>query len=160
MTRLVALLWGLGCLRLGDAGAQTLASPPDYLEYRADAIVAHNTSLEAGLGAVEPLGPYIRMGIDGAAGASWRDGSPHPSGRIDAIGRFLLDPFREMQVGLSLGGGVSVPVVIGQPVRPYLAVVVDIEGRMKGPVTPALQLGLGGGARIGVVMRTSVRRWR
>jgi hypothetical protein len=39
-------------------------------------------------------------------------------------------------------------------------VVIDVEGRVHGPVTPALQLGLGGGTRIGVVLRTSRARWR
>jgi hypothetical protein len=45
-------------------------------------------------------------------------------------------------------------------VRPYLTVVIDVEGRMRGPVTPALQVGLGGGTRVGVVLRASKARWR
>ena len=80
---------------------------------------------------------------------------------MDAIGRFLLDPYREMPLGLSLGGGISVPVVRGDSqVRPYLTAVVDVEGRTRGPVTPAVQVGLGGGARVGVVMRLATGRWR
>jgi hypothetical protein len=72
----------------------------------------------------------------------------------------LLDPFRETPVALSLGGGVSVPYVDGQRVRPYLTLVADLEGRKRGAITPAIQIGLGGGARVGVVLRTSVARWR
>jgi hypothetical protein len=147
-------------LAVHTARGQSLTSPPGYLEYRADAIIARAATAEAGLGAVMPLGAYVRVSLDGAAGASWRNAAFHPSGRIDAVGRFLLDPFRETPVALSLGGGVSVPYVDGQRVRPYLTLVADLEGRKRGAITPAIQIGLGGGARVGVVLRTSVPRWR
>jgi hypothetical protein len=143
----------IACAQIGAA--------PTYAEYRADAIVMRGVATEVGAGVVIPADTYVRLSIDGAAGPTWRDGSVHASGRVDAIGRFLLDPFRETPVAVSLGGGVSVPYVSGYGrVRPYLAVVVDIEGRMRGGFTPALQLGLGGGARIGVVIRRSPRRYR
>jgi len=101
------------------------------------------------------------LGIDAAGGATWRDETTRASGRVDVVGRFLLDPFRETPVGLSFGGGVSVPYVDGDPrVRPYLTVVIDVEGRIRGPVTPALQVGFGGGTRVGIVLRASRRRWR
>ncbi|HEY5062590.1 MAG TPA: hypothetical protein VII52_13710 [Gemmatimonadaceae bacterium] len=160
MIRVGALAVGMGCLAFRAARAQSLTSPPGYMEYRADAIVARAATAEAGLGAVIPAGAYVRVSLDGAAGASWRNAAFHPSGRIDAVGRFLLDPFRETPVALSLGGGVSVPYVDGQRVRPYLTLVADLEGRKRGAITPAVQIGLGGGARVGVVLRTSVPRWR
>ena len=142
------------------AGAQ-LGAAPMYAEYRTDAIVTRGLSAEAGGGVVIPADTYVRVSLDGAAGATWRDGAVRASGRVDAIGRFLLDPFREVPVGVSLGGGVSVPYVAGDArLRPYLTVVVDVEGRMRGGFTPAVQLGLGGGARIGVVLRRSPRRYR
>jgi hypothetical protein len=141
--------------------AQGGGGPPRYAEYRADAIVGRGTAAQAGGGVSVPLGVYVRLAIDGAAGATWRDATTRASGRVDAIGRFLLDPFREVPVALSLGGGVSVPYVDGESrVRPYLVLVVDIEGRTRGPITPALQLGLGGGARVGLVLRTATGRWR
>ncbi len=66
-----------------------------------------------------------------------------------------------MPFGISLGGGISVPFVQGDTrVRPYLTAVADLEGHKHGPVTPALQIGLGGGARLGVVLRMSPGRWR
>ena len=142
------------------AGAQAPAVPR-YAEFRLDAIVARETSAHAGVGVVIPLGTYVRFGIDAAGGATFHDGSSRASGRVDAIGRFLLDPFREAPFGLSLGGGLSLPYVDGDKrVRPYLTAVVDIEGRRRGSITPALQFGLGGGARVGVVLRTSQPRWR
>lgn len=143
------------------AGAQSSNEPPAYAEYRADAIVGRNATVQLGGGGVLPASVYGRISLDGAAGATWRDGSAHASGRVDMIGRFLLDPFREVPVGVSLGAGVSVPYVAGDAhVRPYLVLVADIEGRRRGGLTPALQVGLGGGARIGVVLRRSTSRWR
>jgi hypothetical protein len=44
--------------------------------------------------------------------------------------------------------------------RPYLTAVIDVEGRQRGRFTPALQVGLGGGTRVGVVIRSSATRWR
>jgi hypothetical protein len=143
-----------------SAGAQ-IRTPSPFPEYRADAIVGSRTSAQAGAGLVIPMGIYVRLGVDAAAGATWGHGEVNPSGRVDAIGRFLFDPFREVPVGVSLGGGLSLPYVAHDPrVRPFLTAVLDIEGRMRGAVTPALELGVGGGARIGVVLRASPVRWR
>lgn len=146
---------------IGAASLRAQAVPPSYAEYRVDAIVTRGLAAQAGIGGVTSAGPYARLSLDAAAGPSWRDGSAAMSGRIDALGRFLLDPFRESPVALSLGGGVSVPYRRGDVhLRPYLTAVVDIEGRRRGPVTPALQLGIGGGVRVGVVFRRSPLRWR
>jgi hypothetical protein len=142
------------------AGAQA-PSPSRYAEYRVDVIGGNGGTAQLGAGAVIPLGVYVRLGLDAAGGATWRDEASRASGRVDAIGRFLLDPFRESPLGLSLGGGLSVPYVDGQQrLRAYLTAVVDIEGRMRGRFTPAVQIGLGGGWRAGVVLRASPARWR
>ena len=152
------------CLAGGIAlpiGAQVQRTPPFEAEMRADAIVARSPSVQAGVGVEIPAGVYVRVGLDGAAGATWRDGAAGTSGRVDAVARFLLDPFREVPVGLSFGGGVSLPVGAPEGSRsPYLTLVLDIEGRVRHGFAPALQLGLGGGARIGVVLRRSAPQWR
>jgi hypothetical protein len=136
-------------------------APPTYVEYRADAIINRAVAAQGGLGLVLPLGTYVRLGIDGAAGVTRADGAMHASGRVDAIGRFLLDPFREIPVAVSVGGGVSLPYVNGGTrTRPYVTVVLDVEGRRHRGMTPAVQVGLGGGARIGVVVRASPLKWR
>jgi hypothetical protein len=150
----------LAASRSAEAQAQSLV-PPVYPEFRVDAIVGRETAAQAGVGVVIPAGIYVRLGVDAAGGATFAGGASRVSGRVDAIGRFLLDPFRETAVAVSFGGGLSVPYVDGQThLRPYLTAVIDVEGRMRGSVTPALQLGLGGGARIGLVLRASPPRWR
>ena len=130
-------------------------------ELRADALVARAASFQAGAGLEIPAGIYVRVGLDAAAGATWRNGATAAIGRVDAIARFLLDPFREVPVGLSVGGGASIPVGAPAGARsPYLTLVIDIEGRVHHGVAPALQFGLGGGARLGVVLRRSAPQWR
>lgn len=141
-------------------GAQQTPTRP-YAEYRGDAIIARGTAAQLGGGVVLPLGIYVRLGIDAAAGATWRHSQTVGSGRVDAIARFLLDPFRESRLGFSIGGGVSAPIGSGEPSQPpYLTAVVDLEGPRSRGITPALQVGLGGGTRIGVVLRQSPLRWR
>lgn len=159
MIRVIAALMICGLSAAGRLGAQN--APPQYAEFRGDVIAGNGTTTQAGAGLVVPLDIYVRLGLDAAVGSTWRDGVARGSGRVDGIARFLLDPFREVPLGLSLGGGLSVPYVVGdRRVRPYLTAVIDVEGRMRGPITPAIEVGLGGGTRVGVVLRASPRRWR
>ena len=138
--------------------AQTALHP--YAETRVDAILGSVPAAQAGAGVVFPLGYYVRLGTTIAGGVSRVDGSAVPGGRGDVILRFLLDPFRESGWGLSLGGGASVRWDDRCGWRPYLAVVTDLETPRRGGVTPAFQLGLGGGARLGVALRWSRREVR
>jgi hypothetical protein len=140
------------------AGAQ--AAPASYPELRVDDINGRGNTLQAGGGLTVPAGIYVRVAMDVAGGTTWHDGGAHASGRGDVIARFSLDPLRESPLGLSLGGGVSVPVVEGDRARPYATIVLDLEGRRRGAWTPAVQLGLGGGARLGIAIRRSPPRWR
>jgi hypothetical protein len=158
--RLVSIVTAL----VGALGARTVPAQrielPSYVEYRADAIDGRGTTAQAGLGYTMPLGIYVRVAAIGAIGPQWRDGRTLMAGRSDLIARFLLDPFRQTPVALSIGGGVSVPYQQGAVSRPYLAAVIDVEGRRHGRLTPALQVGIGGGTRIGLGFRTSVRQRR
>ncbi len=134
--------------------------PAAYPELRVDGIFANGSTVQGGAGFVAPVGVYVRFGLDGAVGASWRDGSSATTGRVDAIARFLLDPLRENDLGFSLGGGLSAPITGDGFKTPYLTVVLDVEGRRRNGWTPALEVGLGGGARVGFVLRRSPPRWR
>jgi hypothetical protein len=138
------------------AAQRSLFAP--YPELRADVIAASRTAATLGAGVELPLGSYVRLGLDANGGALRADSGTAFVGRVDAIGRFLLDPFREVPVALSFGAGITVPVLRHTgPLRPLLVGVVDLEGRRRGGWTPALQLGLGGGLRLGLVLRHSPR---
>ncbi len=120
---------------------------------------ARRTPRAAGLSPAALAPARLRVGVIGAGGTSWRDGqSAAASARADVIGRFALDPFRERRWGLSAGGGLSVrydqaSVDRRQRWRALVAIVLDLEGPRAGSIAPALQLGLGGGLRGGVILR-------
>jgi hypothetical protein len=140
------------------ASAQAPESPGLMPEVRGDVILGRQAAVQLGVGVQISAGYYVRVGVDGALGVRVNETSlstQHPlDGRLDVLARFLLDPFRQTSYGLSVGGGMSLRAEQGDRVRPMLLVAVDIEGRRSTRgVVPAVQLGLGGGTRIGVVLR-------
>lgn len=138
------------------APAQQPAGPRIAPEMRVDLIVGHDPAIQLGAGVQVPAGYYARIGVDVAVGkpVGSRLDAGRVDGRIDVLARFLLDPFRQTAYGLSVGGGVSVRAESGERARPLLLAAVDVEGRrsMRGLV-PAVQVGMGGGVRIGVILR-------
>jgi hypothetical protein len=139
----------------------TAQLPSRGSELRADLIVAGRAVPEAGLSLVIPAGIYARTALTGAAGATKYPSGTAVVGRAELVTRFVLDPFRESPYGLSIGGGLGATnIEDGKRWRPYLAVVLDLELERTARLMPAVQLGLGGGARIGVVLRRSSERWR
>lgn len=155
---MVSLLLSLAALAPTSAAAQQRArgSSLPQLELRADVIDVRSPrsgTLHGGAGANIPLGIYARLEIVGAAGVARRDTIDHASGRVDVLARFLLDPFRETPWGFSIGGGMSAFFAQGARAREYLVVVTDVEAPRMFGVVPALQIGLGGGVRVGLVLR-------
>ncbi|HET7190074.1 MAG TPA: hypothetical protein VFI52_18105 [Gemmatimonadaceae bacterium] len=141
-----------------EASAQMPESPGLMPEVRGDVILGRHAAVQLGVGVQIPAGYYVRVGVDGAVGVRIDESSlstRHPlDGRLDVLARFLLDPFRQTSYGLSLGGGMSLRAEQGDRVRPVLLVAVDVEGRRsRRGLVPAMQVGLGGGTRIGVVLR-------
>lgn len=147
----------------GEAQAQ-LPRPTVQPELRLDVIAGHQPAVQLGAGAQLPLGYYVRLGLDGAVGVPTGSDVPsprRPDARADLLVRFLLDPFRQSAYGLSLGGGLSARAEPGDRVRPRLLVAMDVEGRRSARgLVPALQVGLGGGVRVGVVLRRGARLMR
>lgn len=148
-----------------------LPSQSVHPEARLDVIAGHQPAVQAGIGVQVPAGYYVRVGVDAAVGLSTQDrkaliGSPNtPPGPLDAradlLVRFLLDPFRQSAYGLSVGGGVTARAEPGDHVRPRLLVAADLEGRRSARgLVPALQVGLGGGLRVGVILRRGERLMR
>lgn len=131
-------------------------------EVRLDVLGGRTSSLQGAVGLQIPSGYYVRIGVLAGAGATLdgRD-APRAAGRVDVLARFLLDPFRQSRWGFSAGAGVSLRADPGDRVRPQLLAALDVEGRRtRGGITPALQLGLGGGVRAGVGLRWSGRAGR
>jgi hypothetical protein len=131
----------------GQADYQLRVTP----ELRAYVIRLHDHfGAEAGGGVQLPMGYYTRIGITAAAGAI----ESEAAGRLDLVARFLFDPFLQQRWGLSAGAGVSLRASAHDHVRPYLLTVIDLEGpHSKTGLSPSLQLGLGGGLRLGGALR-------
>jgi hypothetical protein len=135
--------------------------PPVEREVRVDAIVARRAAVEAGGSLITAQGIYARTSLTAAGGVADRVTGASPVGRAEITSRFLLDPFREWPYGLSVGAGVGVTNLQTQTVwRPYLIALVDLELGEASGWTPAIQLGLGGGARLGISLRSGSGRWR
>jgi hypothetical protein len=159
IVRAVVVLLMLSAALSSVAHAQSTLDAGVKPELRIDVITARSsTVLQAGGGVEIPAGYYARVGIIGAVGALVSSGERSGNGRLDVIGRFLFDPFREHAWGISAGAGVSLRAAQHDRVRPYLATVFDVEGPRGGNgVSPAFQVGLGGGIRVGAALRWSGR---
>lgn len=139
----------------GAASAQAAAAPapagqPALIpEIRVDALLATVSAVHVGAGATMVTGTYVRTGIVGGVGFS-RDGL---SGRLDGFARFHLDPFSQSRWAPYGGGGISGRFDREVGARAYLLLLAGVDGPKTGGMTPAIELGLGGGARIGMVLR-------
>jgi hypothetical protein len=130
-------------------------------EVRVDVLGGSGTSVQAGAGIQIPAGTYVRVGVIGGLGSRWQDGESRADGRLDVLARFLIDPFRQSRWGISAGGGVSLRALDGDRIRPHVLLAIDVEGPRSGSgLSPAFQLGLGGGVRGGVGLRWGGRAAR
>lgn len=134
-------------------GAQDVPSPWQG-EGRVDAIVAPATAVHVGAGLSARISSYVRAGVVAGAGiASAGDGSVFDA-RVDAVGRFLVDPYRQHRRAPYVIGGAS-GRWSGERWRGYLVVGVGMEGSVVRGMLPALEIGVGGGVRVGVVARAA-----
>lgn len=127
-------------------------------EVRLDGIVARTSAVDAGFGLSVPAGIYVRTGMVAGLGV----GRHGVDARTDLIARFSLDPFRQSRWAPYGGAGLTGryrPEADGGS-RGYLLVFMGIEGPLPDGKTegwvPALEVGLGGGARFGLVMRRGI----
>ena len=125
-------------------------------EARADFIGARAATAHLGAGVSIPASTYVRLGIVAAAGQSWSDGEAHAAGRVDGLVRFVVDPLREFRWAPYASGGVGAIYDRSDDWRVVLVGVLGIEGPASGSVIPAVEVGFGGGARVGVVLRRTM----
>lgn len=138
----------------GQAEYQLRVTP----EFRADVVRLNDRfGGEVGGGVQLPMGYYTRVGVTAAAGGI----ASNATGRLDVVARFLFDPFLQQRWGLSAGAGISLRARGNDHVRPYLLTVIDLEGpHSASGLAPALQVGLGGGLRMGAALRWGAARNR
>jgi len=131
---------------------------PLQMEGRLDAIVARTPGVEAGLGLSIPAGIYLRTGLVAGIGAS-RHGV---EARTDLVWRFSTDPFRQSRWAPYAGGGISgrYRSSLDGGSHAYLLAFLGVEGPLavanRSGIVPAFELGLGGGARFGVILRRGI----
>jgi hypothetical protein len=141
-------------------GAQAFAFVPAVQgEWRADAISGPPAAVQLGAGLNVTAGYYLRVGVTAAGGIAWRDGRSSGSARVDVTSRYLLDPFGELHWGLYGGAGASARLGEGRT-RAYLLIVAGIEGPASHGWRTAFEAGLGGGARLGIVLRRARKSGR
>ena len=135
---------------------------PVQVEGRLDGIFARTPGVEVGLGLTVPNGIYVRSGFVAGVGV----GRHGVEGRTDFVSRFSLDPFRQSRWAPYAGAGVSgrYRSELDGGSRAYLMILLGVEGPLPLGSTegwvPAVEVGLGGGARVAVVMRRAINARR
>lgn len=145
----------------GEAGAQVprrRAEPAIRPELRLDYLSSPD-AIQAGAGAAMRFGTYLRVAGIVGAGPHFSDAGDRFGWRAELVGRFQLDPFRERRWAPYASAGVSVRGA-GSDAQEYLLVLIGVEGPLARGWSPALEAGLGGGARVGLVLRRSGPRYR
>ena len=136
---------------IASAQTQQVAVAVSYIpSLRLDVLGGNPTALQAGAGIAFPFSNYFSVGATVGAGIS----STGFSGRGDAYGQFSLDPYHQYEWEPYVGGGVTVRGDGGGPgTRTYLLGFIGANGPSTGSIAPGVELGFGGGVRLGVTMR-------
>lgn len=123
-------------------------------EARLDAMVTGDAStVHAGLGLEQPLGRYARLaGVLAGGPVFGNSRATGFSARADALVRFALDPLAEQPRSPYAAGGVSVRRERSRT-RGDVVALLGLQLRRRGGYVPSVELGFGGGVRLGVVLR-------
>jgi hypothetical protein len=127
--------------------------PSIRAEWRADLFLASVDAAHAGIGSSTDLGAYARLDATLGVGAAWIGSEAVASGRADLGVRFLLDPYHQERWGVYGGAGVSTRYEDGPGARVLLTLFAGAELPGDRPWRPAVEAGIGGGVRVGLVLR-------
>ena len=155
----IAILLSAMLAAPSDAHAPPLSrpSPPRFQpEARADFIGARATAAHVGGGVSMPASTYVRLAMVAAVGQAWSDGETSVAGRVDGLVRFVVDPLREFRWAPYASGGLSAIYDREEDWRAVLVGVLGIEGPAARGVVPAVEVGFGGGVRVGVAIRRAM----
>jgi len=123
-------------------------------ELHVDVIGPRPYSTQIGVGSSLALGTYTRVTTVAAFAPKRRPDLIGDAWRFDLLGRVTLDPFRQQRWALAFAGGVSIRR------RSYLAAIAELEGPAARGFAPALQVGVSGGLRAGVLIRRALANKR
>ena len=147
----MALASGAGAQ--GFPGAPPGAPSRYRMEGRLDGFAGAVDVVHAGLGVAAELGTYFRLaGMFGAGVAGVADETV-ASGRAEIVGRFVLDPLRQARWGLYGSTGLVARHEDGPGTRAFVTIVVGVELPTSSRTVPAVELGMGGGVRVALVVR-------
>jgi hypothetical protein len=154
----LAVLASMGVSRSGGAQA---AAPRVAPALRADAFTGAPRAAHLGIGVGVRLGTYAWLDVAGGAGVADDGGDDgartRTSGRVEVMGRFVLDPFEQARRGPYAAAGIAARLDDGMRRRLHLTAVIGVEGRRTSRWLPAFELGFGGGVRAGVTLRRGGR---
>jgi hypothetical protein len=155
----VPAILALGAATAAPAPARSQNAPqPLQSELRIDGLFTRSSAVEAAYGVSIPAGIYVRNGLVGGLGA----GRHGLEGRTDFVTRFSSDPFRQNRWAPYGGAGLSgrYRPTAGGGSKAYLLVFLGIEGPLASGQAagwvPAFEIGLGGGARVGFILRRGI----
>lgn len=127
-------------------GAQTLQP-----EVRLDVLGPRPYAVGPGIGAILPLGYYVKLSAGLGYELPLEKGPTGDRWRTELLARATFDPFRQQRWAFSLGGGLT-----QRRSATYLAAIAEVEGPEMRGLIPALQVGVSGGLRAGLVLRRAV----
>ena len=152
------------CCPLHVLSAQAALPPSRVARFRpvirADAIVDRDPGAQLALGLAVAGAFNVRIGLDVGAGGVRRPSGAVAAGRVDLIARVLSDPFRKSRWALSGGGGIGQRFERGGEPRTVAIVALGLDGPSDGTWVPGVEIGLGGGVRVGFALRRAPRSQR
>ena len=151
-TRIVMLLVALGLLPLTASAQGIRFMPTVQPELRADAVFGSRGIAAVGGGLNAPAGYYVRVASMVSAG---REFGPKPATawRAELSARFLADPFAERGWGPYGGGGVALDWRDGRAGRAAIMLIAGADVPSHARWRPAIEVAVGGGTRLSVVLR-------
>ena len=168
LVALVALLAGVAT----PGGAQRRpGAPGTQVEARVDLLAASATTVHGGAGVLWRAGRYVQAGLLVGAGTTRRDlgadersaGADETvaSGRAELVARFVVDPLADpftpavVERRWLLYGGAGGGVLVSRGGSPLTRVFVSlgVSAPPRAGWRPALELGLGGGTRVGIALQ-------
>jgi hypothetical protein len=122
---------------------------------RIDVLASRITAMQGAAEVSIAGGRYTRLALVGGLGGSWKGSSGGLSARVDAVGRFVLDPDFLTRWAPYVGGGIGgrYDRIADSQWRADLIVFVGIEGPNWNGVVPFVEAGYGGGGRLGLGFR-------